>query len=114
MIFVRAFLISLAVGAPASAQSTDDLDWSRTVELGTADAYFWYLRRNPTGQYIDDAIVELRRLGLLETFDFSPSAGGADVIVGPVEPDDPGTEPEPAPGPDPDPDPVDDPGDDPY
>lgn len=67
-LFVRAFLVTLLVGMPATrggAQPTDDADWSATRSIGTADAYFWYLRRNPAGQHVPDAIAALEKLGVI-------------------------------------------------
>jgi hypothetical protein len=68
LVFFRAFMITLLVGVPTSggrAQATDGEDWSRSVQEGSAEGYYRYLRRNPTGQHIQEAIDALRRLGAL-------------------------------------------------
>lgn len=49
--------------APAQAQTSDDTDWTMAVRLGSADAYFSYLLRNPTGHHVPAAVVALRALG---------------------------------------------------
>jgi hypothetical protein len=68
IVFFRAFMVTLILGVPttgARAQATDGEDWAGSVQEGTAEGYYRYLRRNPTGQHIQEAISALRRLGAL-------------------------------------------------
>lgn len=67
-IFVRAFLIALLAGAPArvaSATSDEVAAWSAATQSDTIDAYFSYLSRYPTGEYVESAIQALTRLGAI-------------------------------------------------
>jgi hypothetical protein len=68
VVFWRAFVVTLVMGVPTTpgrAQVTDSADWARATQEGTAEAYYSYLRRNPTGQHIRDAIEALRGIGAL-------------------------------------------------
>lgn len=59
VLFWRAFLVALIVGAPSGgsrAFADDDGDWNFALQAGTRDGYVRYLRRNPTGAHIDEAI----------------------------------------------------------
>ena len=77
VVFMRAFLVTLILGVPggqARGQGTDGADWERSSQSGTAEAYFWYLRRNPAGAHIGEAVSALRSLGAL--------GGGAAARIG--------------------------------
>lgn len=59
VLFWRAFLVALIVGAPSGgtrAFADDDGDWIFAQQAGTRDAYVRYLQRNPAGAHIDEAI----------------------------------------------------------
>ncbi len=65
-LFWRAFLVTLIAGAPMNgnrAEANEAGDWARATSEGTKDAYIRYLRRNPAGQHIEDAINKLIGLG---------------------------------------------------
>lgn len=61
--FVRAFLVTLLAGSPASqAQESgvsDDAAWSYALNVGTAAAMREYLRNFPTGNHIERAVRAL-------------------------------------------------------
>jgi len=69
--FVRAFLVTLFAGTPASqAQQSgvsDDDAWNYAVTVGTAAAVREYLRSFPTGVHIEDAVRLLLNLGELSS-----------------------------------------------
>ena len=69
--FVRAFLVALFAGTPASqAQQSgvsDDAAWSYAVTIGTAAAVREYLRNFPTGVHIEEAVRLLLSFGELST-----------------------------------------------
>lgn len=67
-IFVRAFLIALMAGAPAqvaNAVSDEVAAWASAEQADTTQAYYSYLSRFPTGEYVDRAIAALIRLGAI-------------------------------------------------
>ena len=65
--FVRTFVAVLIAGSTATrpAGATEEADWLQAQSLGTAEAYFQYLRRNPAGPRIEDAVRALNDLGAL-------------------------------------------------
>jgi hypothetical protein len=68
VVFMRAFLLTLILGVPGGqvrGQGTDSADWERSSQSGTAEAYFWYLRRNPAGAHVGEAVTALRSLGAI-------------------------------------------------
>ncbi|WP_343079641.1 hypothetical protein [Ostreiculturibacter nitratireducens] len=59
VLFWRAFLVALIVGVPVGGTrvlANDDSDWAFALQAGTRDGYVRYLRRNPAGAHIDEAI----------------------------------------------------------
>lgn len=65
--FLRAFFSVLLAGSAGvrGASADEAADWAQAQQLRTADAYFQYLRRNPAGQHIDEAVQALNALGAL-------------------------------------------------
>jgi hypothetical protein len=51
--------------APAGAQAnpTDDADWQLAQLSCSAEGYLWYLRRNPAGKHLAEAVTMLTALG---------------------------------------------------
>lgn len=65
--FVRTFLSVLIAGTavPRQANANDESEWLQAQQLSTPEAYFHYLRRNPSGVYIEEAVRALNDLGAL-------------------------------------------------
>jgi len=69
IIFWRAFLVTLLFGGTATSADakgnwTDDADWRLAQKSCSAEGYFWYLRRNPAGQHLVEAVTMLTALGV--------------------------------------------------
>lgn len=65
-IFWRVFLISLLVGVPTATKKAfadEGADWARASGIGTREAIIWYLRRNPAGAHIEEALALLSSMG---------------------------------------------------
>lgn len=74
--FWKAFIITLLGGGFASAASRGEVEaWQAAVAQNTADAYYLYLSLYPAGEYVDEAIAALVRLGLI-----GPPRGIAPVV----------------------------------
>ncbi len=56
------------------AFAVDDDDWTMAVRLGSADAYFSYLLRNPTGVHVTKAVIALRALEAITDPEFALEA----------------------------------------
>jgi hypothetical protein len=68
-IFVKAFLIAFIAAQPtqvASASSREEEAWRRALAQNTASSYYDYLSRYPAGQYVEQAMDRLDRLGALK------------------------------------------------
>ena len=68
-IFLRAFFVTLVVGQPGRVGSADQAEvnlWQSASSAGTISAYYDYLRKYPAGEYVEQALAELIRLGALE------------------------------------------------
>ncbi len=68
-IFLRAFFVTLIIGQPGRVGSADQAemrDWQSAQSAGTISAYYDYLRKHPAGEYVEQALAELIRLGALE------------------------------------------------
>ncbi|WP_261493677.1 hypothetical protein [Albidovulum sediminis] len=84
IIFWRAFLVTLLFGGaatPTGAKSsqTDEADWQLAQQSCSAEGYLWYLRRNPAGQHLAEAVTMLTALGVR-------NGGAAPVDCGPAAP----------------------------
>lgn len=69
VIFWRAFLVTLLFGATvgpndAEANNIDDADWRLAQRSCSAEGYLWYLRRNPAGKHLMEALTMLTALGV--------------------------------------------------
>ncbi|MCV2868713.1 hypothetical protein OEW28_08735 [Defluviimonas sp. WL0002] len=69
IIFWRAFLVTLLFGSsvsPTGAQTnqTDEADWLLAQKSCSAEGFRWYLRRNPAGQHLAEAVTMLTTLGV--------------------------------------------------
>ncbi|MFZ1339038.1 MAG: hypothetical protein WAS26_08310 [Paracoccaceae bacterium] len=79
--FLRAFFAVLLSGSAASAAGTDESEtWSAAMSADTAEAYYHYLSLFPAGDYVDDAVAALARLGVIgaprKIAPVPPAAGG--------------------------------------
>ncbi|MES2846111.1 MAG: hypothetical protein V4804_01620 [Pseudomonadota bacterium] len=98
-IFMRAFLMVLLAGAPGRTVAADRAEtevWSQAMTSNSPEAYFLYLSRYPTGEFVELAVAALIRLGALGSqVTAPPPAAVAPVVpalpqpVEPVEPVDP-------------------------
>jgi hypothetical protein len=75
---VQSVQVATAAPAPANTPASDALYWQGTVSANTERAYRDYLKRFPTGQYVDVARENLQR--------FMAPAKRPDVIAEPVSP----------------------------
>ena len=81
-IFVKAFLIAFIAAQPtqvASASSREEEAWRRALAQNTASSYYDYLSRYPAGQYVEQAMDRLDRLGALKVMPRTrqmPARGG--------------------------------------
>ena len=75
--FVRTFISVLIAGtiAPRDASANEEAEWTQARQLSTSEAYFRYLRRNPEGAHIEDAVRALKDLGALGSAGSSRSRG---------------------------------------
>lgn len=67
-IFMRAFLMVFLAGTPMRGGAEDSGEsaiWMGAVQEDTAEAYYTYLSRYPSGVYVEEAIAALIRLGAL-------------------------------------------------
>ncbi len=80
-LFWRAFLVSLIFGTPTAgnrAHADESGDWASAVDQGTFESFVWYLKRNPTGAHIEEALnnlVTLSKDGVAEAAG-APAASG--------------------------------------
>jgi hypothetical protein len=64
--FWKAFFAVLLSGTFASAASKSEMDaWEAAVSVNTADGYYQYLSLFPAGDYVDEAVAALSRLGAI-------------------------------------------------
>jgi hypothetical protein len=64
--FWKAFFAVMLSGSFASAASRSESDaWSAAVSVNTADGYYQYLSLFPAGDYVDEAVAALARLGAM-------------------------------------------------
>ncbi|MGL4237204.1 hypothetical protein [Tabrizicola sp.] len=76
-LFWRAFFAVLLGGSMVAAASRSEVEaWQSAVSSNTADGYYQYLSLFPAGDYVDEAIAALARLGAL----------GAPRNIGPSNP----------------------------
>lgn len=68
-IFLRAFLVVFLSGATSSSVNADEGErqaWDEAQRQCSADAFFTYLSRYPTGEHVDQALTALSDLGALK------------------------------------------------
>lgn len=64
--FWKAFFMTLIGGSFASAATRGEMQaWENAVSQNTADAYYLYLSLYPSGDYVDEAVTALARLGAI-------------------------------------------------
>jgi len=65
--FWKAFFAVLLGGSFASAATRETEVWQSAVSQNTADGYYQYLSLFPAGDYVDEAVAALGRLGAIST-----------------------------------------------
>lgn len=64
--FWKAFFLTLLGGSFSSAATRGEIQaWESALAQNTPDAYYLYLSLYPAGDYVDDAIRALNRLGAI-------------------------------------------------
>jgi hypothetical protein len=64
--FWKAFFAVLMGGSFATAATrTDSEAWQSAVSANTADGYYQYLSLFPAGDYVDEAVAALARIGAI-------------------------------------------------
>jgi hypothetical protein len=68
-IFLRAFLVVFLSGASARVVTADEGErsaWAEAQRTCSADAFFTYLSRYPSGEHVEQALSALSELGALQ------------------------------------------------
>lgn len=68
-IFLRAFLVVFLSGAATRSGTADEGEqaaWAEAQRHCDTDAYFTYLSRYPSGEYVHQALIALSELGALQ------------------------------------------------
>lgn len=73
-LFWKAFFAVLLSGSSATAATRNEVEaWQAALSANSVDAYYQYLSLFPAGDYVDEAVAALSRLGAIgKPRDISP------------------------------------------
>jgi hypothetical protein len=93
-IFLRVFIVTLLSGSPGRSLAADDAEiavWQRAVQQDSIASFYRYISLYPSGDYINEAVEALIRLGALKTpfserqiLDLTPPRAAGPRVTTPV------------------------------